>query len=90
MGGRYSPNPYNYRRGRARIYNSGRWDNLVRLCGWIGDGVMPLGSFKAALLGAAAGGGDTYWAGLYYTQRSSSDFAKATFGAVDSEGDIVF
>ena len=51
---------------------------------------MPLGTFKASILGASASTGDTYWAGLYYTQRSSSDFANNTFGAVDSEGDIVF
>tara|TARA_R100000808_G_scaffold22090_1_gene47930 strand:- start:6476 stop:7963 length:1488 start_codon:yes stop_codon:yes gene_type:complete len=51
---------------------------------------MALGSFKASLLGASASTGETYWAGLYYTQRSGSDFANKTFGAVDSEGDIVF
>ncbi len=51
---------------------------------------MPLGNFKAALLGAAAGGGETYWAGLYYLNRDSTDYGHATFGNVDSEGDIVF
>lgn len=52
---------------------------------------MALGSFKASLLGAAgAAGSDTYWAGLFYVDRSSSNKTQNAFGTIDSEGNIAF
>jgi hypothetical protein len=49
---------------------------------------MPLGTFKASILGASASTDDTYWAGLFYTDRSGNYITADAFGALDSEGNI--
>ena len=50
---------------------------------------MSIGSFKAALLGAAGSGGETFWAGFYYVYQSSQEGSRYTSGDIDSEGNIV-
>ncbi len=51
---------------------------------------MPLGSFKASILGASAATGETYWAGLWYQERSSGDYITLKPSHdLDASGNIV-
>ncbi len=51
---------------------------------------MPLGSFKASILGASAATGETYWAGLWYQERASGDYITLKPSHdLDASGNIV-
>ena len=51
---------------------------MVRLCGWLGDGIMPLGAEKAGLFAAAGGSGSLN----YYGDGSD--------GAVTTSGNVTY